>query len=74
MSLRSGLHYSASEEAVVVQVEQEHARTSFTPILWSSCLAVFAVGANSTAIMAALPSSSQCWALPYHDFGPDRDA
>src|SRR5262245_2281992 len=31
-------------------------RTAFAPILWSSCLAMFAVGANSTAIMAALPS------------------
>src|SRR5262245_65666485 len=31
-------------------------RTPFAPILWSSCLAMFAVGANSTAIMAALPS------------------
>src|SRR5262245_23371173 len=29
---------------------------AFEPILWSSCLAMFAVGANSTAIMAALPS------------------
>jgi hypothetical protein len=27
-----------------------------TPVLWSSCLAMLAVGANSTAIMAALPS------------------
>src|SRR5829696_9121639 len=31
-------------------------RNAFEPILWSSCLAMFAVGANSTAIMAALPS------------------
>ena len=30
-------------------------QTGFTPILWSSCLAMLAVGANSTAIMAALP-------------------
>jgi MFS family permease len=28
----------------------------FTPVLWSSCLAMLAVGGNSTAIMAALPS------------------
>jgi MFS family permease len=28
----------------------------FAPVLWSSCLAMLAVGANSTAIMAALPS------------------
>ena len=31
-------------------------RNAFERILWSSCLAMFAVGANSTAIMAALPS------------------
>ena len=31
-------------------------RSGFTPVLWSSCLAMLAVGANSTAIMAALPS------------------
>ena len=30
-------------------------KTGFTPVLWSSCLAMLAVGANSTAIMAALP-------------------
>src|SRR4029450_7212832 len=28
----------------------------FASVLWSSCLATLAVGANSTAIMAALPS------------------
>src|SRR5262249_20685068 len=28
----------------------------FTSVLWSSCLAMLAVGANSTAIMAALPT------------------
>jgi MFS family permease len=28
----------------------------FAPVLWSSCLAMLAVGANSTAIMAALPT------------------
>ena len=31
-------------------------RTGFTLVLWSSCLAMLAVGANSTAIMAALPT------------------
>ena len=31
-------------------------RTGFTSVLWSSCLAMFAVGANGTAIMAALPT------------------
>lgn len=31
-------------------------RTGFGPVLWSSCLAMLAVGANSTAIMAALPN------------------
>jgi MFS family permease len=31
-------------------------RTGFAAVLWSSCLAMLAVGANSTAIMAALPS------------------
>lgn len=31
-------------------------RTGFTTVLWSSCLAMLTVGANSTAIMAALPS------------------
>ncbi len=30
-------------------------RTGSAAVLWSSCLATFAVGANSTAIMAALP-------------------
>jgi MFS family permease len=30
-------------------------RTGFASVLWSSCLAMLAVGANSTAIMAALP-------------------
>jgi MFS family permease len=31
-------------------------RSRFASVLWSSCLAMLAVGANSTAIMAALPS------------------
>jgi MFS family permease len=31
-------------------------KEGFAPVLWSSCLAMLAVGANSTAIMAALPS------------------
>ncbi len=31
-------------------------RTGFASLLWSSCLAMLAVGANSTAIMAALPN------------------
>ena len=31
-------------------------RTGFAAVLWSSCLAMLAVGTNSTAIMAALPS------------------
>src|SRR5262249_32580710 len=31
-------------------------RTGFAAVLWSSCLAMLAVGANGTAIMAALPS------------------
>ena len=31
-------------------------RTGISPVLWASCLAVLGVGANSTAIMAALPS------------------
>ena len=30
-------------------------RTGFASVLWPSCLAMLAVGANSTAIMAALP-------------------
>jgi MFS family permease len=30
-------------------------RRAVAPVLWSSCLAMLAVGANSTAIMAALP-------------------
>ena len=41
---------------MVAQAEPTHLRNAFDPILWSSCLAMFAVGANSTAIMAALPS------------------
>ena len=31
-------------------------RTGFASVLWSSCLAMLAVGANGTAIMAALPT------------------
>ena len=31
-------------------------RSGFASVLWSSCLAMLAVGSNSTAIMAALPS------------------
>jgi hypothetical protein len=31
-------------------------RTGFASVLWSSCLAMLAVGVNSTAIMAALPN------------------
>src|SRR5216683_7625134 len=31
-------------------------RTGFAAVLWSSCLAMLAVGTNSTAIMAALPT------------------
>ena len=31
-------------------------RAGFAAVLWSSCLAMLAVGANSTAIMAALPA------------------
>ena len=31
-------------------------RTGFTSVLWSSCLAMLAVSANRTAIMAALPT------------------
>ncbi|HZO46679.1 MAG TPA: MFS transporter [Xanthobacteraceae bacterium] len=31
-------------------------RKGISPVLWASCLAVLGVGANSTAIMAALPS------------------
>jgi MFS family permease len=43
---------------MVVPAEPAKQRKAFAPILWSSCLAMFAVGANSTAIMAALPSMS----------------
>src|SRR5688572_992706 len=38
---------------MVVQLNE---RTGFAAVRWSSCLAMLAVGANSTAIMAALPS------------------
>src|SRR5262245_64918787 len=31
-------------------------KKGFASVLWSSCLATLAVGVNSTAIMAALPS------------------
>src|SRR5262245_62624931 len=41
---------------MVARAEQTNPGKAFSPILWSSCLAMFAVGANSTAIMAALPS------------------
>jgi len=40
---------------MVVQAGQG-TRAGHASILWSSCLAMLAVGANSTAIMAALPS------------------
>ena len=40
---------------MVVQADRETQRGQAS-ILWSSCLAMLAVGANSTAIMAALPS------------------
>ena len=40
---------------MVVQAGQE-TRAGHAWILWSSCLAMLAVGANGTAIMAALPS------------------
>src|SRR5262245_25749952 len=36
-------------------MERDHLQTGSTLVLWSSCLAMLAVGANSTAIMAALP-------------------
>src|SRR5262245_41218100 len=41
---------------MIMQAERMNERKTFEPILWSSCLAMFAVGANSTAIMAAMPS------------------
>jgi MFS family permease len=41
--------------AMVVQTRQA-TRAGHARILWSSCLAMLAVGANGTAIMAALPS------------------
>lgn len=41
-----------SGETSLVSLNQ---RPGFAPVLWSSCLAMLAVGANSTAIMAALP-------------------
>jgi len=40
------------EETRLIGLNQ---RPGFAPVLWSSCLAMLAVGANSTAIMAALP-------------------
>jgi MFS family permease len=40
---------------MVAQSGQD-AGAGFAAVLWSSCLAMLAVGANSTAIMAALPS------------------
>src|SRR5262249_48424780 len=40
---------------MVLEVEQG-VRAGFASVLWSSCAAMLAVGANSTAIMAALPS------------------
>ena len=53
-------------------------RTGFASVLWSSCLAMLAVGANSTAIMAALPtmrtelflsSAGVEWAVPAFALG-----
>jgi MFS family permease len=38
---------------VVISPKQ---RSGFASVLWSSCLAMLAVGANGTAIMAALPT------------------
>jgi MFS family permease len=43
---------------MIVQAEPTNQQKAFEPVLWSSCLAMFAVGANSTAIMAAMPSMS----------------
>jgi MFS family permease len=43
---------------MIVQAELTNQRKAFEPVQWSSCLAMFAVGANSTAIMAAMPSMS----------------
>jgi MFS family permease len=55
-ALTSGLGLTFARGFIVVQADQVDERTAFGPLLWSSCLAMFAVGANSTAIMAALPS------------------
>ncbi len=41
----------ATEDAATLNQQ-----TGFASVLWSSCLAMLAVGANSTGIMAALPS------------------
>jgi hypothetical protein len=35
---------------------ESNQRTGFTLVLWSSCLAMLAVGTNGTAIMTALPT------------------
>ena len=39
-------------------------RVGFILVLWSSCLAMLAVGTNSTAIMAALPLMRAELSLP----------
>lgn len=41
------------EATLLVSLDE---RAGFAPVLWCSCLATLAVGANSTAIMAALPT------------------
>ena len=50
---------AAPRPGVIVRREDAatlNQRTGFAAVLWSSCLTMLAVGINSTAIMAALPS------------------
>jgi MFS family permease len=44
-----------------MQISQNHEAAAL--VLWASCLAMLAIGANSTAIMAALPTMQRDFAL-----------
>jgi MFS family permease len=46
----TGPDISRAEDAATLNLR------TFAPVLWSSCLAMLAVGANSTGIMSALPN------------------
>src|SRR6476646_8399767 len=56
MVMQAGQEARASARCWAEDAATLNQQTGFAAVLWSSCLAMLAVGANSTAIMAALPS------------------